>query len=329
MSDPRSLLDRMGTPEILASLADARTPRGWALADLARSGRAHPESAVGVYVGDEESYDVFAPLLEPMVEELAGPAMDPAPGQLGDLDPGGQSVRTTRIRIARNLAGHAFPPQQSAAERSATEALLVAALEGLPAETGGRYDRLSELTDERRAWLEQRRLLPHDRDRFMTTAGINRDWPTGRGVYTNEDGSLAAWVGEEDHLRLIALRPGGDLGELSRRLERALAHLASTLEFAYDEDLRYLTSCPSNLGEGMRAGVHAHLPVLAEDMEAAQDLAASYGLVVRGTAGEHTAAVGGVLDLSLRYRLRLDRRDHLLALQRGVAAFLQAEEARH
>lgn len=325
MTDTPSLLARFGKPAILASLEHAVTPRGWTLADLTRSGRTHPDSAVGVYVGDEESYELFAPLLDPMIEHLAGPPQEPVEGELDDLDESGQAVHTTRIRIARNVAGHAFPAQQSAAERLEVEAQLVAALESLPAELAGRYDRLSELSDERRAWLKDKRLLMHDRDRFMETAGITKDWPVGRGVFTNEDGTLAAWVGEEDHLRLIALCHGGQLGELSARLERALEHLASRVDFAFSDELRYLASCPSNLGEGMRAGVHAHLPGLAADMKAAQDVATRFGLVVRGTAGEHTAAEGGVLDLSLRHRLRLDRRAHLLALQRGVRAFLAAE----
>ena len=36
-------------------------------------------------------------------------------------------------------------------------------------------------------------------------------------------------------------------------------------EFMWNEHLGYVLTCPSNLGTGMRAGVHVKLPLLSQD----------------------------------------------------------------
>lgn len=108
--DATSQLARHLTPARFEALREARTPGGFGLADLCASGLANPDSSVGLYAGDAASFEVFAPLLDPVLEDLGAGAVVAEPAPLGDLGP---EVVSTRVRAARNLAAHPFPAAQS------------------------------------------------------------------------------------------------------------------------------------------------------------------------------------------------------------------------
>ncbi len=307
-----SLLERFLTPSLRAELGGLRTARGFGLDDLIRSGVANPDSSVGVYAPDAESYATFAALLEPIVlahHELTElPEVSPTDALFEREHPVLDGVVSTRIRVARNLAGHALPAGLDRDERRAVEAALVDALRSLPGDLAGTHHRLVDLSPDERRGLIGDHLLFKDGDRFLEAAGITRDWPDGRGIFLSDDRRLVAWVNEEDHLRLISMQDGGDLGEVADRLGRAHAHLAARLEFASDPRLGRLASCPSNLGTGMRASVHAR----PAEVDAA--VWRARGIQVRGVHGEHSEAAGGVYDLSPIRRLGVTPDDVLETL---------------
>jgi len=99
-------------------------------------------------------------------------------------------------------------------------------------------------------------------DRFLDAAGMNRDWPSGRGIYHNADKTFLTWVNEEDQLRIISMQPGSDILAVFRRLSIAAAAIEKEAKFAHDKHLGYITSCPTNCGTALRASVHIKLPKL-------------------------------------------------------------------
>jgi len=56
-------------------------------------------------------------------------------------------------------------------------------------------------------------------DTFLVEAGIALDWPNGRGCYFSEDKKCIVWVGEEDHLRIMAMQKGTLLNAVFDRLK--------------------------------------------------------------------------------------------------------------
>merc|ERR1711862_76246 len=99
--------------------------------------------------------------------------------------------------------------------------------------------------------------------------------------------------GEEDHLRIISIETGADLGSVFRRLSKAINILDSNLQFVPSPSLGYLTYCPSNLGSTLRASVHISLPHYFHRQDIQRD-AEPLGLQVRGAGGEHRGEGGGV-----------------------------------
>ena len=139
-------------------------------------------------------------------------------------------------------------------------------------------------------------------DRFLQAANASRFWPTGRGIFHNTEKTFLVWVGEEDHLRIISIEQGGHLGSVFSRLAGAVEILSEALQFVHDDSLGHVTFCPSNLGTTLRASVHVTLPNLAS-RALLESLATESNLQVRGTGGEHTESVGGIVDISNSKRL--------------------------
>ena len=105
------------------------------------------------------------------------------------------------------------------------------------------------------------------KDDFLLSAGISRDWPHGRGCYVSEDKEFIIWVGEEDHLRIMCMKKGTLLNEVFDRLKDAVDIVEELIEggCAKSASFGVVTSCPTNVGTGMRASVHIKLPNLTKD----------------------------------------------------------------
>jgi creatine kinase len=73
-------------------------------------------------------------------------------------------------------------------------------------------------------------------------------------------------------------------------------------EYMWNEHLGYILTCPSNLGTGLRAGVHVKIPHVSSH-EAFGKILQKLRLQKRGLGGVDTAAVGGTFDISNADRL--------------------------
>lgn len=122
----------------------------------------------------------------------------------------------------------------------------------------------------------------------------------GKGLVLRLDESASIMVNEEDHLRIQVLRSGLELAEAWVLASGIDDLFEQNLDYAYDERIGYLTSCPTNVGTGFRASVMVHLPALAVANETSRVLTAvnKVGLVVRGLYGEGTEGQGNVFQIS-------------------------------
>jgi len=123
------------------------------------------------------------------------------------------------------------------------------------------------------------------------------------------------------------MQPGADIGAVFKRLSIAAAEIEKVAEFAHDEHLGYITSCPTNLGTALRASVHIHLPNLAKEKKQFQEIADKYYVQIRGAHGEHTETDDGIFDISNRRRLGRSEKDLVQDMYDGVKAMIEAEKA--
>jgi len=164
-------------------------------------------------------------------------------------------------------------------------------------------------------------------DRFLAACNLNRDWPEGRGIFHNDAKTFLVWVNEEDQLRIISMQQGAGIAEVFGRLCRACEVISQIAEFAHDEHLGYITSCPTNLGTALRASVHINLPKLMKNKTVFNEIADKYFVQIRGIHGEHTETNDGVFDISNRRRLGRSEKELVQDMIDGVQALIAAEKA--
>src|SRR3954465_5342629 len=194
--------------------------------------------------------------------------------------PHNKIVLSSRVRLARNLRGLAFPGWAKKVERIKALELIRPAVESLSAMSGAFSESMDNLTVMDKNILVERHLI--SREHAAKSAGS--------GLVLNREESLWVMINEEDHLRMQALRPGLQLKQAWGAIDAIDSKLEKKLDYAFSADLGYLTACPTNLGTGIRVSAMLHLPglVLAEQINQIIQAVNKLGLAVRGLYGEGT-----------------------------------------
>ncbi len=332
-TNPDMLMKKHYSEVVKMQLENVVTPHGWTLQKAIQSGIDNPDSSIGIYAGDPESYTMLSPLLDPIIKEyhhydMSGHKSDFSLTGLPveNLDPEGNYVVSTRIRVGRNFAKYAFPSAISSEDRAAMESEIIEALKQLPGALKGEYFPLDGMSEEVRAKMVEDHFLFKQGDRFLESAGVNRDWPKNRGIFFSDDKKFLVWVSEEDSMRIISMQPGADIAEVFTRLATALNFINEKINFAFDDVRGYHTTCPTNLGTAMRASVHIRIPKLSASgnfNEVCKDL----GLSIRGVHGEHSESSDGIYDISNKRRLGVTEREIYEQLYNGVKKLIELEKS--
>jgi len=228
----------------------------------------------------------------------------------------GQTVVSSRVRLARNLGSSAFPDWAGEEERKQTWTRLREALGGLSSLAEPLFLDMGELDPVDREVLRERRLISAE----LSGRG------EGSGVAVSGDEGVAVMVNEEDHLRLQAIGPGLDLAKVWARLDDVDTELEKHIDYAFSDRLGYLTACPTNVGTGLRASVMMRLIGLAMGGEADAVVKGldRLGFEVRGVGGEGTDAGGALYQVSNRSTLGETEKE-IIDRMTGIAE----EVARH
>ncbi|KAJ8412973.1 hypothetical protein AAFF_G00105550 [Aldrovandia affinis] len=331
------------TPAIYGKLCGKSTPNGYTLDEAIQTGVDNPGhpfiKTVGMVAGDEESYEVFAELLDPVIKErhngydpqtMIHPTdLDASKIRSGQFDE--RYVLSSRVRTGRSIRGLSLPPACTRAERREVERVVVDALNGLQGELKGQYYSLTQMTDrEQQQLIDDHFLFDKPVSPLLTCAGMARDWPDARGIWHNNEKTFLVWINEEDHTRVISMEKGGNMKRVFERFCMGLKEVERLImekgwEFMWNEKLGYILTCPSNLGTGLRAGVHVKLPRLSKDVRLAKILD-NLRLQKRGTGGVDTAAVGSTFDISNLDRLGKSEVELVQTVVDGVNYLIECEK---
>lgn len=225
-------------------------------------------------------------------------------------------VVSTRIRLARNLDKTPFPNALSST-KEVTEKIKSAILNS-NSTLSKDFDFINLDTAEpykKQAMAEEHLISP-----VMCTGN-------GKSVLINKDKTMSIMLMEEDHIRLQVIQPGFTLDEAYSLASKADDVLEETLTYAFDNDLGYLTACPTNTGTGMRASVMMHLPALTmtDNIGKIISSAASLGIEVRGLYGEGTKAYGNLFQISNKMTLGISEEQSISRLKDIVNQIVEME----
>lgn len=328
------------------------------LLKICKSGAENPDSGLGMYAMSPDDYDVFTEYFSKVIKDyhkIKGKinhvtnwdmsTQQQKLNQLGcadgklDLTKLGLGKTSMRVRVGRNLASFPLPGAMTQDDRVKMEATMVSAFKKLMADPafGGTYYSLTpgspfQISDQEYNKLVKDHIMFKDMadDKYLNSAGISSDWPYGRGCYVSSDKEFIVWVGEEDHLRIMCMKTGTVLNDVFDRLKNASVIVEKFADkFARSKNYGFVTSCPTNLGTGMRASIHVKLPNLTADGSDAKAKAVCkpLGLSVRGLGGEHTPiGADGTVDISPSARLMIEEASIICSLYEGIQKLLVAEQ---
>jgi len=340
----RSLMAKLLTPEMFARLKDRKTGSGYTLSNAIQTGVETPHLGVGITAGDEESWETFKDIMYPVIRgwhnfdpntqfhktDLDASKLNFNSEQQDKFD---QYVVSTRIRAARNVSGFPLPAGTDVKGRAGVEKVLSDTFACFSGDLKGKYYSLGSLSAEDESFLRENGFLfqKPKTTNLLTNAGAARDWPNNRGIFHNDNRTALCWVNEEDHCRIISMQMGGNVQQVFARFASISDGLQAGSEkvgakLMYSDRLGFLGTCPSNLGTGLRASVMIKLPELNKDPALLEKICDSFDLQPRGSAGEHSAAVGAKWDISNKQRIGFSEVELVQKMIDGVDKVIKAEE---
>jgi protein arginine kinase len=227
-------------------------------------------------------------------------------------------VMSSRVRLARNLKDTSFPGWAKKAERVKILEMIRPAVEKLPEMKGAFSEVMDNLTVLDKQILVERHLISREHAAKSSGSGLIFD----RGEF------FCVMINEEDHLRMQALRPGLQLRQAWSAIDHLDSELEKKLDYAFSNDLGYLTACPTNLGTGIRVSAMLHLPglVLGEQINPIIQSVNKLGLAVRGFYGEGTEALGNVFQVSNQMTLGESETVIIERLDKVLSQIIEHEE---
>src|SRR5699024_396103 len=206
--------------------------------------------------------------------------------------PDSDIVLSSRIRLARNFSDTPFPTAGREQDLIKIRNFFQEEYENKSFHdyTNFKFTSIDDITPtERRVLVEKHLISPH----LAKNAKI-------AGTIISENEQISVMINEEDHIRIQLYFPGF---QLTRALNEAFDFddwLEEKINYAFDETKGYLTSCPTNVGTGMRASVMMHLPALVITKHINRLIPAinQLGFVVRGIYGEGSEALGNIFQIS-------------------------------
>ncbi len=224
------------------------------------------------------------------------------------------TVVSTRIRLARNFAAYPFPKRM---DDSQAEDIVVLVREGLrKLDDFTEYNLTTLAADEVKMLQEQ----------YLISAALTKD--KGSAAFLSSDKTTSIMVNEEDHLRQQYICKGFELFKAYERISALDEWLSARYDFAFDDELGFLTACPSNLGTGMRASVMMFLPGLETTGKLQAHIAEvkARGMTVRGAFGEGTSAEGFLYQVSNERTLGWSEQDILSEVMQTAISLCDKEQ---
>jgi protein arginine kinase len=227
-------------------------------------------------------------------------------------------VISTRLRLARNIEDFPFKGMISEEEERRIEERVVPKILGSPLRDYDlHYFKMNEMAEMDRSLLLENHLISPEH--FQAT--------NPRGVAFNASGSISIMVNEEDHLRIQVIRSGLALDEGWKEINRIDDILGDIVNWSFNENYGFLTSCPTNVGTGLRVSVMLHLPalVLSKHIEKVFNAISQVNLAVRGFFGEGSQAVGDFFQISNQITLGMTPEEIIESLAKVLKKIIEYE----
>lgn len=210
-------------------------------------------------------------------------------------------VLSSRIRLARNLKGESFPHKLDNDRALLISDKIEKSLEGY----GDEFERIqlnSKSNLDKNLYLEKH-LISKDLIKASSKSSF----------FVNKNRTISIMVNEEDHLRMQFFNSGYNLVDTFSEAMKLDDFIENKLDYCFDEKMGYITTCPTNLGTGMRASIMIHLPALTmtDHISKVYKALTQVGMTIRGLYGEGSKSEGCIYQVSNQVTLGVSEQDIL------------------
>lgn len=222
---------------------------------------------------------------------------------------------STRIRFARNLNNFKFNLNKKE-EIEQLEKVIKDNIYQIG--FGLKFLKLKDMDDITKMSLVEKHLL--------SPSFVLKRNETG-SILINDDENICIMLGEDDHLKIQVFNCGLDLENTLNLAIELDEKIGETLGYAVHKKYGYLTSCPNNLGTGLKASVMVHLPALSKTKNTRRILDAinNFGINIRGIYGENTEGLGDMYQLSNQQTLGISENEIVKNLSIIVEKIIEQE----
>ncbi|KAG4068607.1 hypothetical protein HA402_004948 [Bradysia odoriphaga] len=332
----KSLLREFLTDAMYQTYKAMTAGRDTSFIDCICSGLDVPESAIGVYAADADAYNVFKDLFNPIINKYHGYDVNTGkhpplnwgdPSQLNEIDPTNTYICWTRIRCVRNVEKNPLVPKMTKDEltKLCSEIQTVFSANLTANEIKGDWYELQTVDAAKKKELIDKNYILEFGDKFLESVGAAQHWPNGRAVYINKNETFFVWINEEDHLRFISMESGSKISAIYGRLVQTLKAIESKLTFQRDSTNRlgFMSLCPTNLGNTLRASVMVKLPKLmggAKQNELEQ-LITKHKFEIRTTKSDKET-----IEISNKQKLGLTEIESIQKFYDGIKEIIEREK---
>jgi protein arginine kinase len=219
-------------------------------------------------------------------------------------------IISSRVRIARNFADIPFPSMMNVEQSKKVLEKTKKAILNTPIGKDFKYINMSELDYFDKYILIEKHLISPQMVQNQLT----------RGVLISSNEKISIMINEEDHIRIQCILNGEALEKCLEEANNFDTLIEETEKYAYSERYGYLTSCPTNVGTGLRASCMVHLPalVLTKQINSLINSLGKLSVAVRGIYGEGTEAMGNIFQISNQTTLGITENESILNLKNIV-----------
>lgn len=225
-------------------------------------------------------------------------------------------VVSSRIRLARNINDYLFTTKYT---KEDALKIINDVEEVLPKIGYGlKLLKMSDIDDITIMSLIEKHIISPD-------FALNKE--NVRAIAINEDENICIMINEEDHLRVQVFSAGLELESLINLVMELDKKLENELNYAYSEKYGFLTSCPTNVGTGLRASVMVHLPALTltGNINKVLEVVNDFGMNIRGIYGEGTKTKGNMYQVSNKQTLGISEKEIIKNLKLITEKIIEQE----
>lgn len=236
-----------------------------------------------------------------------------------DKGPLGDVILSSRIRLARNLSDTPFPPIM---DRSTMDSTIHRVHRSILGEESSMEDDYQFLMMDDLSPVDQEVLV----EKHLASGDL-MDKARRSAILIDRDEQCSIMINEEDHIRLQCILPGYQLQKALEYISDIDDAMEKQLPYAFEQELGFLTSCPTNVGTGMRASVMMHLPALTltGHMAAIVQTLPKIGVTVRGLYGEGSEAIGDIYQVSNQITLGASEEEIVKNLEGAADQIVEKE----